>query len=86
MGNPWVRFSHTIPVPWNTVPMAGTTHTQPETHVVFYETRSIFPTCSILIIKIIKITTIITIAIVYNGHEGEDTTRWLLPLVATHIC
>ena len=34
----------------------------------------------ILIILIIKITTIITIAIVYNGREGEDTMRWLLPL------
>ena len=56
--------------------------TQPETHVVSYETRGICLTCGILIIKVIKNSTIINIAIVYNGREGGDTTRQLLPLVS----
>ena len=28
-GNPWVGFSRTVPTPWHTVPVAGTTHTRP---------------------------------------------------------
>ena len=70
-GNPWVGFSHTIPV-------ADTTHTQTVNHTVSYETHGICLTCSILIIKV---TTIITIVIVFNGWEGGDTMRWLLLLV-----
>ena len=59
MGNPQVGFSHTVPVPWHTVPATGTTHTRPINRAVSNETRGIHDTCSILIMKIIKIIIII---------------------------
>ena len=38
MGNPWVRISHTVP-------MVGMGSSQPENHVVSYETHGTFGTC-----------------------------------------
>ena len=51
--------------------MQHCTCTRPETHTVCYETCGICHTCGILIIKIIKTTTIITISVVYNVWEEE---------------
>ena len=40
-GIPWVRFSHTIPVPAETAPVAGTGTSRPVISTVCYETRGI---------------------------------------------
>ena len=58
-GNPRIRFSHTVPAPWHTVPATGTTRTRPINRVVSNETRGIHDTRGILIIKIIKIIIIV---------------------------
>ena len=50
-GNPWVRFSHTVPVPTNTVPVTGTTRTRPVNCAVSNETRSIHDTRGYISLK-----------------------------------
>src|ERR1700689_472631 len=50
-GNPWVRFSHTVPVPANTVPVTGTTRTRPVNCAVSNKTRSIHDTRGYISLK-----------------------------------
>jgi hypothetical protein len=54
MGNPRVGFSHTVPVPANTVPVAGTTRTRPVNHAVSDETRGIHDTRGYFSLKYCK--------------------------------
>ena len=51
-GIPWVGILNTVPIPVYTIPVLVT---------VLYKTRSVTITCSILIIKIIKINITVTI-------------------------
>jgi hypothetical protein len=53
-GNPWVGFSHTVPVPLYTVPVVGTTRTQPVNCAVSDETRGIHDTCGYFSLKYCK--------------------------------
>ena len=50
-GNPQVGFSHTVPAPPNTVPVAGTTHTRPKNHAV---SHGILDTCGYVLLKYCK--------------------------------
>jgi hypothetical protein len=73
-GIPRVGFSHTVPVPANTVPVPGTYRYRPVNGTVPYETRGIL---------IIKFTIKFTITTNYKGREGGNTMRRLLPLIPT---
>ena len=53
-GNPRVGFSHTVTVPWHTVPAAGTTRTRPVNHMVYYETRGTFGTRGYFVLYVHK--------------------------------
>ena len=53
-GNPRVGFSHTVPIPANTLPMAGTTLTQPVNCVVSDETCGIHDTRGYFALKYCK--------------------------------
>ena len=53
-GNPRVGFSHTVPIPANTLPVAGTTLTQPVNCAVSDETRGIHDTRGYFALKYCK--------------------------------
>ena len=74
----WVRISHTIPVPANTVPITGMGTYHTVIHAVSDETHGIPLTCSILIIKITIIITLLR----YYTKNGEGISE----TVAAHIC
>ena len=80
MGNLQIRFSHTIPVLWNTAPMVGTTCTGPETHAVLHENCGIHDTCGIYCK---------TNGNVFTKYSFNNLNVWQVPLPlrpAFHTC
>ena len=54
MGNPQVGFSHTVPIPANTLPVAGTTLTRPIIFAVSDEPHGIHDTRGYFALKYCK--------------------------------